>query len=59
MTPEESAAFRRLEAENATLREQLAVALAELQDLKGRLAKDSHTSSKPPVMFSYLGTVVS
>ncbi len=38
-----------LRAENATLREQLAVALAELQDLKARLAKDSHNSSKPPV----------
>lgn len=48
MTPEESAEFRRLEAENATLREQLAAGLAELQDLKGRLAKDSHNSSKPP-----------
>ena len=37
-----------LEAENATLRKQLAAALAELQELKGRLAKDSHNSSKPP-----------
>ncbi len=48
MTPEEHAEFRRLEVENATLREQLAAALAELQELKGRLAKDSHNSSKPP-----------
>jgi len=38
-----------LRAENAALREQLAVALAELQNLKARLAKDSHNSSKPPV----------
>jgi transposase len=37
-----------LEAENAMLREQWAEALAELQELKGRLAKDSHTSRKPP-----------
>jgi transposase len=44
-----------LEAENATLheqnrtlQEQLAAALAELQEIKGRLAKDSHNSSKPP-----------
>jgi transposase len=48
MTPEEHAQFRRLEAENARLREQLAAALAELQTLKGQLAKDSHNSSKPP-----------
>jgi transposase len=48
MTPEEHAEFRRLEAENAALREQLVAVLAELQELKGRLAKDSHNSSKPP-----------
>src|SRR5690242_20457711 len=46
MTAEERIAH--LEAENAALREQLAVALAELQALKGQLAKDSHNSSKPP-----------
>jgi hypothetical protein len=46
MTAEEVIA--QLQAENAALREQLAAALAELQDLKGRLAKDSHNSSKPP-----------
>ena len=37
-----------LRAENAALREQLATALAELQELKARLAKDSHNSGKPP-----------
>ncbi len=44
-----------LEAENATLREQLAEALeklgqalGQLHELEGRLAKDSHNSSKPP-----------
>src|SRR5260221_14002074 len=46
MTPEERIAH--LEAENAALREQLAVARAEIQDLEGQLAKDSHNSSKPP-----------
>src|SRR5262249_11087362 len=46
MTPEERIAH--LEAEHAALREQLAVALTELQDLKGQLAKDSHNRSKPP-----------
>lgn len=34
-------------AENAALREQLAAALAEVQELKARLAKDSHNISKP------------
>jgi transposase len=48
MSPEEHAEFRRLEAENAALRAQLVAVLAELQELKGRLAKDSHNSSKPP-----------
>jgi transposase len=48
MTPEERRRFAQLEAENAALREQLAAALAEIHDLKGRLAKDSHNSSKPP-----------
>lgn len=37
-----------LQAENATLREQLTAALAEIRDLHARLAKDSHNSSKPP-----------
>ena len=37
-----------LRAENAALREQLAAALTELQELKARLAKDSHNSGKPP-----------
>jgi transposase len=46
MTPEERLAY--LEAENAQLRTQLAAALAELQELKGQRAKDSHNSSKPP-----------
>jgi transposase len=46
MTPNEENAI--LRAENAALREQLAVALAEIQTLKGQLAKDSHNSSKPP-----------
>ena len=43
-----------LEAENATLREQLAAALAEIQERNGQRAKDSHNSRKPPVVFSYL-----
>jgi transposase len=46
MTPEEEIGI--LRAENTALREQLAVALAEIQSLKGQLAKDSHNSSKPP-----------
>lgn len=41
----ENAALR---AQQRTLQEQLAAALAEVQELKGRLAKDSHNSSKPP-----------
>lgn len=48
MTPEERQRFAQLEAENAALREQLTAALAEIQDLKEGLAKDSHNSSKPP-----------
>jgi uncharacterized coiled-coil protein SlyX len=35
-------------AEKAQLREQLEQALARLSELEGRLAKDSHNSSKPP-----------
>jgi transposase len=46
MTLEEENA--QLKAENAALREQVAAALAEIQDLKARLAKDSHNSGKPP-----------
>jgi len=42
---EENAALR---AEVAMLREQVAVLLAENADLKARLGKDSHNSSKPP-----------
>jgi transposase len=37
-----------LEAENAALREQVAGLLTRVQELEGRLAKDSHNSSKPP-----------
>lgn len=37
-----------LQAENATLREQLEAALAEVRGLKARLAKDSHNSGEPP-----------
>jgi transposase len=47
--------IRQLEEENAALREQLAEALEELgqalgrvHELEGQLAKDSHTSLKPP-----------
>jgi molecular chaperone GrpE (heat shock protein) len=56
MTPEEETTLR---AENAALREQVQALLAEVQELKERLAiarKDSHNSSKPPVVFSYLIT---
>ena len=48
MTPEEETTLR---AENAALREQVQALLAEVQELKERLAtsrKDSHNSSKPP-----------
>ena len=48
MTPEEENALR---VENAALREQVQALLAEVQELKERLAtgrKDSHNSSKPP-----------
>jgi transposase len=47
--------IEQLEAENSTLREQLAQALEQLgqalerlEELEGQLAKDSHNSSKPP-----------
>ncbi len=53
MTAEER--IGQLEAENASLREQLAEALEQLgqalvriHELEGQLAKDSHNSSKPP-----------
>src|SRR6516162_4005896 len=45
MTPEDESALR---AENAALREQVQALLARVQELEGRLAKDSHNSSKPP-----------
>jgi len=37
-----------LEAENAALREQVSQLQARLAELEGRVAKDSHNSSKPP-----------
>ncbi len=46
MTPEEENTA--LRAENAALREQVRTLLAEVQALRGQLAKDSHNSSKPP-----------
>lgn len=46
MTLEERNA--QLEAENATLREQVTALVARVQELEGRLAKDSHNSGKPP-----------
>lgn len=38
----------RVTADNATLREQVAGLVARVQELEGRLAKDSHNSGKPP-----------
>lgn len=46
MTPD--ARITQLEAENATLREQVVALLGRVQELEARLAKDSHNSSKPP-----------
>jgi transposase len=46
MTPEDRIA--ELEAENQRQREQIAALLSRVQELEGRLAKDSHNSSKPP-----------
>ena len=37
-----------MRAENAALREQIAALAARVQELEGRLAKDSHSSCKPP-----------
>jgi hypothetical protein len=37
-----------LEAENTRQREQIAALVARVQELEGRLAKDSHNSGKPP-----------
>lgn len=37
-----------LKADNATLRERVEQLAARVQELEGRLAKDSHNSSKPP-----------
>jgi uncharacterized coiled-coil protein SlyX len=38
----------------AEQREQIAQLSAYVRELEGRLAKDSHNSSKPPVVFSFL-----
>jgi transposase len=38
----------RLKAENAAQRQQLQALVARVQELEGRLAKESHNSSKPP-----------
>src|SRR5260370_35787315 len=46
MTTEEE--ITALRAENARQREQIAALLGRVQELEGRLAKDSHTSGKPP-----------
>src|SRR5258706_16451315 len=46
MTSQEEIAA--LKAENAALREQVQVLVARVQELEGRLAKDSHNSNKPP-----------
>jgi transposase len=42
-----------LEAEIKSLQEQLAEALKKIQELEGRLVKDSHNSSKPPSSDGY------
>lgn len=46
MTPADEIAA--LHAENAALREQVTALLEHVRELEGRLAKDSHNSSKPP-----------
>jgi hypothetical protein len=45
-----------LRAANAALRAQVQALLGRIEEVKSRLAKDSHNSSKPPVVFSYLIT---
>jgi hypothetical protein len=47
MTPHEEIAA--LQAENAALREQIQALVARVQELEGRLAKDSRNSSTPPL----------
>lgn len=44
----ERAKSAHLEAENTQLRQQMEQVLARLREVEGRLAKDSHNSSKPP-----------
>src|SRR5215469_17270671 len=46
MTPAEE--ITALKAENAALHEQVAALTTQLQELRARLAKDSHNSGKPP-----------
>jgi hypothetical protein len=45
MPPDEEIAA--LRAEDAALREQVRTLLTRVQELEGRLVKDSHNSSKP------------
>src|SRR5919109_2925596 len=45
---QERAKTARVEAENSSLRQQMEHILARLHEVEGRLAKDSHNSSKPP-----------
>src|SRR6266851_1923686 len=45
-----------LKALNAELVAQNAALAARVQELEARLAKDSHNSGKPPVVFSYLSS---
>jgi len=52
MTPE--ARIAELEAANAALRERVELLAARVEELQARLAKDSHNSGKPPVVFSFL-----
>src|SRR5262245_42714150 len=51
MTPDERIA--ELEGLVAQQREQITVLLAEVQELRGQLAKDSHNSHKPPTSDGY------
>jgi hypothetical protein len=48
MTPDPEARIAELEAEHATLREQVELLAARVEELQARLAKDSHNSGKPP-----------